>query len=297
MIFMVATMLLVTVLVFGLSRARGDPRLMLLDDNTTQETWDAWGEQMGLDRPLVVQYFVWLSRAIQGDLGKSLWEKRPVTESLMQRIPATLQLGAAAWAFAMLLGVPLGVLSAVKRGSIWDYIGRVTATFGQALPPFWLGLMLILFFSVQLEWLPLGRRGGIDHLILPAVTLGWLAAAAILRLVRSAMLDVLDSEYVKLARSKGVSPNKVIWKHAFRNAMLVPMTYSVLILSGFLTGTVVTETVFSWPGLGRLSVVAIQSNDFPMMAGTVLLGTGLIILANFAVDMLSVVVDPRIKFE
>lgn len=294
---MVATMLLVTVLVFGLSRARGDPRLMLLDDNTTQETWDAWGEQMGLDRPLVVQYFVWLSRAIQGDLGKSLWEKRPVTESLMQRIPATLQLGAAAWAFAMLLGVPLGVLSAVKRGSIWDYIGRVTATFGQALPPFWLGLMLILFFSVQLEWLPLGRRGGIDHLILPAVTLGWLAAAAILRLVRSAMLDVLDSEYVKLARSKGVSPNKVIWKHAFRNAMLVPMTYSVLILSGFLTGTVVTETVFSWPGLGRLSVVAIQSNDFPMMAGTVLLGTGLIILANFAVDMLSVVVDPRIKFE
>mgnify|MGYP003385916330 FL=1 len=297
MIFMVATMLLVTVLVFGLSRARGDPRLMLLDDNTTQETWDAWGEQMGLDRPLVVQYFVWLSRAVQGDLGKSLWEKRPVTESLMQRIPATLQLGAAAWAFAMLLGVPLGVLSAVKRGSIWDYIGRVTATFGQALPPFWLGLMLILFFSVQLEWLPLGRRGGIDHLILPAVTLGWLAAAAILRLVRSAMLDVLDSEYVKLARSKGVSPNKVIWKHAFRNAMLVPMTYSVLILSGFLTGTVVTETVFSWPGLGRLSVVAIQSNDFPMMAGTVLLGTGLIILANFAVDMLSVVVDPRIKFE
>ena len=297
MIFMVATMLLVTALVFGLSRARGDPRLMLLDDNTTQETWDAWGEQMGLDRPLVVQYFVWLSRAVQGDLGKSLWEKRPVTESLMQRIPATLQLGAAAWAFAMLLGVPLGVLSAVKRGSIWDYIGRVTATFGQALPPFWLGLMLILFFSVQLEWLPLGRRGGIDHLILPAVTLGWLAAAAILRLVRSAMLDVLDSEYVKLARSKGVSPNKVIWKHAFRNAMLVPMTYSVLILSGFLTGTVVTETVFSWPGLGRLSVVAIQSNDFPMMAGTVLLGTGLIILANFAVDMLSVVVDPRIKFE
>lgn len=294
---MVATMLLVTVLVFGLSRARGDPRLMLLDDNTTQETWDAWGEQMGLDRPLVVQYFVWLSRAVQGDLGKSLWEKRPVTESLMQRIPATLQLGAAAWAFAMLLGVPLGVLSAVKRGSIWDYIGRVTATFGQALPPFWLGLMLILFFSVQLEWLPLGRRGGIDHLILPAVTLGWLAAAAILRLVRSAMLDVLDSEYVKLARYKGVSPNKVIWKHAFRNAMLVPMTYSVLILSGFLTGTVVTETVFSWPGLGRLSVVAIQSNDFPMMAGTVLLGTGLIILANFAVDMLSVVVDPRIKFE
>ena len=297
MIFMVFTMLLVTILIFGLSRSRGDPRLMLLDDNTTQETWDTWGEQMGLDRPLIVQYLVWLGKAVQGDLGKSLWEKRPVTESLMQRIPATLQLGGAAWAFAMLIGVPLGVLSAVKRGSIWDYIGRVVATFGQALPPFWLGLMLILFFSVQLEWLPLGRRGGLDHLILPAITLGWLAAAGILRLVRSAMLDVLDSEYVKLARAKGVSQRSVIWKHAFRNAMLVPMTYAVLILSGFLTGTVVTETVFSWPGLGRLAVVAIQSNDFPMMAGAVMLGTGLIVLANFAIDIASVIVDPRIKFE
>jgi peptide/nickel transport system permease protein len=297
MTFMVFTMLLVTILIFGLSRARGDPRLMLLDDNTTQETWDTWGEQMGLDRPLIVQYLVWLGKAVQGDLGKSLWEKRPVTESLMQRIPATLQLGGAAWAFAMLIGVPLGVLSAVKRGSIWDYIGRVVATFGQALPPFWLGLMLILFFSVQLEWLPLGRRGGLDHLILPAITLGWLAAAGILRLVRSAMLDVLDSEYVKLARAKGVSQRNVIWKHAFRNAMLVPMTYAVLILSGFLTGTVVTETVFSWPGLGRLAVVAIQSNDFPMMAGAVMLGTGLIVVANFAIDIASVIVDPRIKFE
>ena len=294
---MVFTMLLVTILIFGLSRARGDPRLMLLDDNTTQETWDTWGEQMGLDRPLIVQYLVWLGKAVQGDLGKSLWEKRPVTESLMQRIPATLQLGGAAWAFAMLIGVPLGVLSAVKRGSIWDYIGRVVATFGQALPPFWLGLMLILFFSVQLEWLPLGRRGGLDHLILPAITLGWLAAAGILRLVRSAMLDVLVSEYVKLARAKGVSQRNVIWKHAFRNAMLVPMTYAVLILSGFLTGTVVTETVFSWPGLGRLAVVAIQSNDFPMMAGAVMLGTGLIVVANFAIDIASVIVDPRIKFE
>jgi peptide/nickel transport system permease protein len=297
MTFMVFTMLLVTILIFGLSRARGDPRLMLLDDNTTQETWDTWGEQMGLDRPLIVQYLVWLGKAVQGDLGKSLWEKRPVTESLMQRIPATLQLGGAAWAFAMLIGVPLGVLSAVKRGSIWDYIGRVVATFGQALPPFWLGLMLILFFSVQLQWLPLGRRGGLDHLILPAITLGWLAAAGILRLVRSAMLDVLDSEYVKLARAKGVSQRNVIWKHAFRNAMLVPMTYAVLILSGFLTGTVVTETVFSWPGLGRLAVVAIQSNDFPMMAGAVMLGTGLIVVANFAIDIASVIVDPRIKFE
>lgn len=294
---MIVTMLLVTVVIFGLSRARGDPRLIFLDDNTTQEQWDAWGVQMGLDRPLVVQYFVWLGKALRGDLGKSLWEKRPVTESIMLRVPATLQLGGAAWLFAMVLGVPLGVLSAVKRGSAWDYIGRFTATFGQALPPFWLGLMLILLFAVYLDWLPIGRRGGLDHLVLPAITLGWLAAAGILRLVRSAMLDVLDSEYVKLARAKGVPRWKVIWKHAFRNAMLVPMTYAVIILSGFLTGTVVTETVFSWPGLGRLAVTAINSNDFPLMAGTVLLGTSLVVVANFMVDVAYVLIDPRVKFE
>ncbi len=297
LVFMIVTMLLVTILIFGLSRARGDPRLILLDDNTTQETWDAWGVQMGLDRPLLVQYFVWLGKAVQGDLGKSLWEKRPVTESMMQRVPATLQLGGAAWLFAMVVGIPLGVLSAVRRGTFWDYLGRIIATFGQALPPFWLGLMLILFFSVQLELLPIGRRGGIDHLVLPAITLGWLAAAGILRLVRSAMLDVLDSEYIKLARAKGVARWVVIWKHGFRNAMLVPMTYAVLILSGFLTGTVVTETVFSWPGLGRLAVTAINSNDFPLMAGSVLLGTAMIIVANFLVDVAYVFVDPRIKFE
>ena len=297
LLFMVVTMLLVTVVIFGLSRARGDPRLIFLDDNTTQAQWDAWGEQMGLDRPIVVQYFVWGGKAATGDLGKSLWEKRPVTESIRMRIPATLQLGAAAWVFAIGLGVPLGVLSAVKRGTAWDYIGRFTATFGQALPPFWLGIMLILLFAVQLEWLPLGRQGGIDHLILPAITLGWLAAAGILRLVRSAMLDVLDSEYIKLARAKGVPRWKVVWKHAFRNAMLVPMTYAVLILSGFLTGTVVTETVFSWPGLGRLAVTAIISNDFPLMAGTVLFGTALIVIANFFVDVAYVIIDPRVKFQ
>lgn len=295
--FAIVTMLLVTVVIFSLSRSRGDPRLILLDDNTTQEQWDAWGEQMGLDRPLVVQYFVWLGKALTGDLGKSLWEKRPVLESMRMRLSATAQLGGSAWLFAMGLGVPLGVLSAVKRGTVWDYLGRGIATFGQALPPFWLGLMLILLFAVQLEWLPIGRRGGPDHLILPAITLGWLAAAGVLRLVRSAMLDVLDSEYVKLARAKGVPQWKVIWKHAFRNAVLVPMTYAVLILSGFLTGTVVTETVFSWPGLGRLAVTAIQSNDFPLMAGTVLFGTGMIVVANFAVDVVYVLIDPRVKFE
>ncbi|MEX0760898.1 MAG: ABC transporter permease [Dehalococcoidia bacterium] len=297
LLFMMVTILAVSVIVFSLSQVRGDPRLLLLDDNTSQEQWDAWGKEMGLDRPLPVQYLVWLGKAVKGDFGKSLWEQRPVTESILMRIPATLQLGGASWIFAMALGIPLGVLSAVKRGSFWDYVGRATATFGQALPPFWLGIMLLLFFSFQLNWLPSGRQGGLDHLVLPAITLGWLSAAGMLRLVRSAMLEVLDSEYVKLARCKGVSEWKVIWKHAFRNAVLVPLTYSVLILSGFLTGTVVTETVFSWPGLGRLTVTAINANDFPLMAGTVMFATFFFVAATFLLDLTYVALDRRIRYQ
>ncbi len=165
-----------------------------------------------------------------------------------------------------------------------------------SLPPFWLGIMLILLFAVQFDWLPIGRKGGLDHLVLPAITLGWLSAAGLLRLVRSAMLDVLDSEFIKLARAKGVTPWVVIWKHAFRNALLVPLTYSVLILSGFLAGTVVTETVFQWPGLGRLAVQAINTNDFPVMVGTVMFGTVLFVVANFALDIAYAYIDPRIRY-
>lgn len=212
--FMVFTVIIVSAIIFAMSRVQGDPRFMYLDNNTTKEQWDAWGRQMGLDRPIVVQYFVWLGKAVRLDFGQSMWEKRPVTDLVMNRFPNTLQLGAAAWIFAVVVGLPLGVLSAVMRGTAWDYLGRTIALFGQALPPFWLGIMLILLFAVQLEWLPIGRKGGPDHLILPAITLGWLAAAGLLRLVRSAMLEVLDSEFVKLARAKGVTPWLVIWKHA-----------------------------------------------------------------------------------
>lgn len=293
---MIVTVIIVSALVFGMSRARGDPRYMYLDNNTTKETWDAWGRQMGLDRPIVVQYVVWLGKAARLDFGQSMWEKRPVTDLLRDRFPNTLQLAAAAWLFAVVVGVPLGVLSAVMRGTAWDYIGRTVALFGQALPPFWLGIMLILIFGVQLDWLPIGRKGGPDHLILPAITLGWLAAAGLLRLVRSAMLEVLDSEFVKLARAKGVTPWLVIWKHALRNALLVPLTYSVLLLSGFLAGTVVTETVFQWPGIGRLAVQAINTNDFPTMVGAVLFATVLFVVANLLLDISYAFIDPRIRY-
>jgi peptide/nickel transport system permease protein len=221
-IFMIVVLLMVTVIVFGLSRLQGDPRLLYLSETTTVETWDKWGVEMGLDKPLPVQYFVWLGKAVRGDLGKSLREPRPVTTIVLERLPATLQLGALAWAFAILVGWPLGVISAVKRGTPVDYVGRTFALFGQALPPFFVGIVLILIFSVELGWLPTARRGGPEHFILPSITLGWLAAAAQLRIVRSAMLDVLDSEYVKFARSKGVSARWVIIKHGLRNALIPP---------------------------------------------------------------------------
>jgi peptide/nickel transport system permease protein len=294
---LIVVLLVVALLVFGLSRAQGDPRLIYLTPTTSQEQWDAWGVEMGLDKPAPMQFLVWLGKVLRGDLGDSIREHRPVTEALLERVPATLQLGLGAWIFAFALGWPLGVLSAVKRGSMWDYGGRTLALFGQALPPFWLGIMLILIFSVQLEWLPVGRRGGISHFILPCVTLGWLAAAGQLRLVRSSMLEVMDSQYIQLARAKGVPPQLVIWKHALKNAAIPPLTYAGVTLAGFITGTVVTETVFAWPGLGRLAVESVMQNDFPMLSGAVLLVTLLYLSTSFLADIAYAYLDPRIRYE
>lgn len=263
---------------------------------TTPEVWEAWGREFGLDKPLPVQYLIWLSKAVRLDFGNSLATGYAAFTTIRQHIPATLQLATSAWIFAMLVGVPLGVLSAVKRGSTWDFTGRTIALFGQALPPFWIGIVLILIFAVNLGWLPTSQRGGAEHYILPAITLGWLPAAGLLRLIRSAMLETLDSEYIKFARAKGVAGWVVIWKHAARNALIAPMTFAALILAGFLTGTVVTETVFAWPGLGRLVVIAINNNDFPVLTGSVLVFTILYVGVVFLIDLGYALVDPRIRY-
>jgi peptide/nickel transport system permease protein len=292
----ILTLIAVSFLVFALSRIAGDPRELYLGEFTTQEQWDAWGRQMGLDRPFIVQYLVWLGKAGTGDLGMSLREQRPVTAIVVEKMPATLQLGISAFVMATVLGFLLGVLAAVKRGSLWDYFGRTFAVLGQATPPFWLGIMLILLFAVQLQWLPSGRRIGPDSLILPTVTLGWLAVAANMRLVRSSMLEVLDSEYIKLARAKGVSVRRVIWKHALRNAMIPPLTQAGLTLSAFIAGAVITETVFAWPGMGRMAVEAVNQNDFPLLVGAVLTISFLYLAMNFAVDLAYGLIDPRIRY-
>ena len=293
---MVVVVFAATALVFGLSRVNGDPRLVLLDEYTSKEQWDAWGVKLGLDKPLIVQYGIWVGNAARGDFGQSLGHRTNSLDVIITRIPGTLQLTAGAFVFAFIVGVPLGVFSAVRRGSAFDYIGRTFALFGQALPPFWLGIMLILIFAVELGWLPTYGRGGIKHYILPSITLGWLAASGFLRLMRSSMLEVLDSEFVKFARSKGVNSRRIIWKHALRNAMLAPLTYAGLLLAGLITGTVVTETVFAWPGIGRLAVQSVFANDFPVMTGIVMLFTVVYVGMNFIVDIAYAYLDPRIRY-
>ena len=285
-----------TILVFGMSRLTGDPRNLFLTVETSPDMWEAWGEKFGLNRPLVVQYFIWIGKAATGDMGTSLNEARPVWDMIVDRLWPSGELALTGWFLAVAIGIPLGVLSAVRRATVWDYVGRTFALLGQAMPPFWLGMVLILVFAVMLGWLPAGTREGPRNLIMPALTLAFINASSNLRITRSAMLEVLDSEYVKFGRAKGVSRWKVIWKHAFRNAVIAPITNAGLLLAGFLAGTVVTEMVFAWPGLGRLAIDAVRTNDFPVITGVTLVFTVIYVIANLLVDLAYAVVDPRIRY-
>ena len=300
--YMILTMVVATLLVFSLSRVVGDPRLLYVQEGgygLSPEAWDALGVKLHLDKPVAVQYLYWLRDAVQFDLGDSMLDRKPVSEILYDALGPTLQLAFFGWIFATAVGIPLGVMSAVKRGSVWDYLGRGIALLGQTLPVFWVGIMGILIFAVQLRWLPVGTMPdefSFKHFIMPAITLGWFSAAGYLRLTRSAMLDVMDSEYIKLARAKGVNSTMVLWKHAFRNAIIAPLTFSSLVLAGFITGAIVTETVFSWPGLGRLAFTAVDDNDFPLIVGLMLLFTFMFLVVNLITDILYAYVDPRIRY-
>jgi ABC-type dipeptide/oligopeptide/nickel transport system permease component len=296
-----------TAIVFALSRAAGDPRLLFIKPGgyaMTKETYEAVGKKLGLDKPLPIQYVIWMGRVLKGDLGRTVIGELEVADLVRGRLGATIQLSLGAWFVATAIGVPLGVLSAVKRGSVFDYIGRFIAVIGQSLPSFWVGIMLILLFAVTLDWLPVAGRGPTGssfpgnwkYFILPIFTLGFTSAAPYLRLTRSAMLDVMDSEFVKLARAKGVDSRTVIWKHGLRNALISPLTYSGLLLAGFLSGATVVETVFAWPGIGRLATDAVYNNDYPMMTGSVLIFAVLFVVASYILDVLYAVVDPRIRF-
>ena len=292
----IITLLVVTLLVFILSRAQGDPRTIMMSDDTTQEEYDAWGVEFGLDKPLAVQYGIYLGKLLRGDFGKSVLQRAEVIELIWSRLPNSAQLAAMAIIFSIGVGVPLGIVAALDRGGMWDYLSRGIAVIGHSAPSFWTGLVFIYIFAVMLGWLPTSRKSGLDSMILPAVTLGWSAAGGQLRLVRSSMLEVMDTEYVKLARAKGLSQTAVIWKHAFKNALIAPLTYAGLTFAGLITGTIVVETVFAWPGLGLLAIWSVNNSDYPILQGVILIVTAVYVFTSLAVDLLYAVIDPRIRY-
>jgi peptide/nickel transport system permease protein len=290
------SLFVVSLVVFYAARLTGDPTVLMLSEMATKEDAARLRAHLGLDKPIAVQYGLFLKQAVQGDLGESTRYRRPVTDVLASRFPASLQLGSVAIVISILIALPIGVYSAVHRGTALDFAGRLFAVLGQSLPLFWLGLILILIFAVWFGWLPAAGRGTTAHFILPAITMGWATTPAIMRLTRSAMLEVLESEYVKLARIKGLPEWKVVWKHALKNALLPVVTFSVLLFAEMIAGAIVTETVFAWPGVGQLLIASVNVRDFPMVQATVLLLASLFVLGNFAVDVLYAWLNPKIRY-
>lgn len=282
-------------IVFLLTRLSGDPAALYAQDAVSDEVYEAIRARLGLDRPIWEQYAIFLRDAATGDLGDSWRFNRSAVAVTLEHLPATFMLAGSAFTIAVIVGIPLGVVSALYRGTWVDRFGKLVALVGQAVPTFWLGLMLILLFAVQFGLLPTGGRGGLSHLIMPALALSGFSMAAITRVTRSAVLDELDQDYVRTARAKGLSNSKVVVRHALRNAWIPVVTIMGLLLSGLLGGSVVTEQVFSWPGIGRLAVQSIEFRDFPVIQAVVLLTASVYLLINLAVDLLYGAIDPRIR--
>ncbi|ANF56322.1 ABC transporter permease [Halotalea alkalilenta] len=288
-------MLGVTVVVFYALHLGGDPAALMLPPEASFEEIAAFRQAMGFDRPLWVQYIDYLSRLLQGDFGVSLRFQRPVLELIVERLPATLLLALAALSWSTLLGFFLGVVAALRPGSAIDFFARCIALMGQALPVFWLGLLLILLFSLHWRLLPTGGYGELRHLILPAVALGAYYMSAVTRLVRDSLIDALGQDYVRTARAKGLSEWRVIRRHALRNALIPVITVQAMEFAALLGGALVTEVIFSWPGIGRLAVQAIQNRDLPLVQVIVLFAAAIFVLVNLLVDLLYALLNPRIR--
>jgi peptide/nickel transport system permease protein len=288
---------LLSVTIFLFVRLTGDPAVLLVEPGASRGDLEAVRKQLGLDRPLWAQYVSFMSSLFRGDLGQSFYYRTPVFELYLSRLPNSLLLAAAAMAISLLIGIPSGIIAAVRVNRWWDSAGKVFALLGLSLPSFWVGLVMILFFSVYLGWLPSSGSGTVAHLIMPAFALGWYFAAAHMRLTRSSMLEVLGSEYVKLARIKGLPEALVISKHAFKNALIPVLTLAGINLVIMINVAVVVETVFAWPGIGRLLYEGIAFRDFPVVQATVLLAGSMIVVVNLFVDILYAVIDPRIRYD
>jgi ABC-type dipeptide/oligopeptide/nickel transport system permease component len=288
----------VSIVVFTMIRLiPGDPAQVMAGQNATRQVVEGIRQTLGLDRPVVVQYGIFLGHAARGDLGRSLFNGAPVVEELGQRFPRTIRLALASVVVSSLIGIPAGILSATRHLSWADSVVMMLALAGVSMPVFWLGLNLILVFAVRLQWLPAIGHESWRHLILPSITLGTASAAIIARMTRSAMLDVLRQDYVRTARAKGQVEPSVIRRHALRNALIPVVTVVGLQLGTLLSGAVLTESVFAWPGVGRLLVDAVLARDYPVIQGAVLLIATTFVLLNVLVDMLYAALDPRIRYE
>lgn len=284
-----------SLLVFVFLNASGDPVQMLMPIEATPEDVEIMRRALGLDQPLYIQYLKFLGNALQGDFGLSLRARQPALDIVLDALPATLELALAAMIISLVISIPLGIAAAVKRNTIFDTVATVVSVLGHAMPVFWLGILLILFFSVKLQWFPVSGRGSWQALVLPALTLGWYMNALMTRLTRSSMLEVMSEPYMRTARAKGLPARMIIFKHAFRNARVPIVTIWGLQAGAMLTGTVVTETVFAWPGLGRASIFAVVGRDFPVVMASIALFTVIFVTINLAVDLAYYMLDPRIR--
>ncbi|WP_084011871.1 ABC transporter permease [Paenibacillus kribbensis] len=296
MLQVVPVLFIITLIVFILVQVTGDPVAMMLPDTATAEDRRILTEALGLDQPLYVQYYIFLSNLVQGDFGTSFRYSEPALPIVLERLPASFELAAASMIIACCLAIPLGIWSAVKRNSFIDIFISGVSVLGKAMPNFWVGIMLILVVAVHWGWTPVSGRGGLSHLILPAITLGTGIAAEMTRLIRSSMLEIIGQDYIRTARSKGIREMIVINKHALRNALIPVVTITGLQFTNLVGGSLVTETVFSWPGMGQLIVQAINTHDMAIIQASVFVVSIMVILITVITDIAYKVFDPRIKY-
>jgi ABC-type dipeptide/oligopeptide/nickel transport system permease component len=293
--YSIITLLILSLTIFAVVRLTGDPATLMAEPGARAEDLARVRAQWGLDRSWPVQYYQFVQNILSGELGISFNYRMPVSELYFERLPNSLQLALAATLLSFLIGIPAGLLSAVRVDGVWDQSGKVVALLGLSIPGFWLGLVLILIFSVYLEWLPTGGKGDWRNLLMPALALGWYFAASLLRLTRSSMLEVMRSEYIKLARLKGLPGYVVIAKHGFKNALVPVLTLAGVNLVVMVNAAVVIEVVFAWPGIGRLLFEGIFQRDFPLVQGIVVLAGVMIVFVNLLIDILYAYIDPRIR--
>ena len=297
LVMTILMLFLVALAVFSLGHLSGDPVRLMVPDEATEEQMAKLRHELGLDRPLSVQFVDFVTHAMYGDIGVSLRFRKPALTLVLDRMPATIELSTAAMAIALLVAIPAGIVSAMRPGSLADTAVSTVAITGQALPAFWIGIVLIILFAVRLGWLPASGRGDITNLILPAVTLGLWPMARISRLLRSSLREVAQEEFVRTARAKGLRERAILGRHTLRNACIPVVTIIAIIFGTMLGGTVVTETVFAWPGIGRLALEAVFNRDFPLVRATVFVVAVIFVFINFFLDLVYVAIDPRIRLD